>query len=92
MKRQLKDEFRFSESLIPLILLCIIAAICLGVNFVAAAIPSLNDGIAIHSFLARLIIGDDRWSVQLFKAYFDGAVYVSIFWILVYSLLKLYKK
>ncbi|MCX7904406.1 MAG: hypothetical protein N2486_07820 [Caloramator sp.] len=52
MKKQLKNEFRFSESFIPLILLCIIVAICLGVNFVAAAVPSLNDGITIHSFLA----------------------------------------
>jgi hypothetical protein len=92
MKRQYKDEFKFSETLIPLILFSIITAICLGVNFVASAIPSLNDGIAIHNFLARLIIGDDNWSVELFKAYFDWSVYVSIFLILIYSLMRVNKK
>ncbi|CCJ32778.1 hypothetical protein [Caloramator australicus] len=92
MKKQFEDGFRFSETLIPLIFLCIITAICLGVNFVASVVPSLNDGIAIHNFLAKLIIGDEKWSVQLFKLYFDWSVYVSIFLILIYSIIKVNKR
>lgn len=76
MKKNFGKEFRLSKSLIPLILITLISTICLGVNYVASAVSSLNDEIAIHNFLAYWIIGEDNWSVQLFKDYFDGSIYI----------------
>lgn len=92
MKRNLGKEFMISKSLIPLILICVISSMCLGVNFVASAVPSLNDGISVHNFLAGWIIGEDNWSIQLFKNYFDISVYVSLFLTFIYSVLTLLKK
>lgn len=92
MKKNFGKEFAISKSLIPLILVCLISSICLGINYVASAVPSLNDGIGIHNFLAGLIIGDDNWSVQLFKSYFNQSVYTSLLLILMYSTLALLKK
>ena len=92
LKRNYGKEFTISKSLIPLILICFISTICLGVNYVASAVPSLNDGIGIHNFISRWIIGENNWSVQLFKTYFNLSVYVSLFITLIYSLLTLLKK
>ncbi|MCM0647394.1 hypothetical protein NBE98_03260 [Clostridium swellfunianum] len=92
MKRNLGNEFMFSKSLIPLILICLISTMCLGINYVASAVPSLNDGIGIHNFWAGLIIGEDSWSVQLFKTYFNLSVYASLFLTFIYSISALLKK
>lgn len=92
MKGSHDKEFMLSKALLPLILLCLISTICLGINYVAAAVPSLNDGIGIQNFLAYWIIGDDNWSVQLFKGYFNNLVYTSLFLTVIYSVLALAKK
>jgi len=92
MKKYFVNEFMLSKALIPLILVCVISTICLGVNFVASAVPNFNDGIGIHNFLAYWIIPEDNWSVQLFKSYFDSSVYISLFLTFIYSILILLKK
>jgi hypothetical protein len=92
MKRQFGKEFMLSKTLIPLILICLISTICLGVNYVASAVPSLNDGIGIHNFLAHWIISEDNWSVQLFKGYFNSSVYISLFLTFIYSIFTLARK
>ncbi|KOA18509.1 hypothetical protein CLHOM_34110 [Clostridium homopropionicum DSM 5847] len=92
MKRNSGKEFMISKSLMPLILICIISTICLGVNYVAATVPNLNDGLAINNFLSYWIIREDNWSVQLFKSYFDSSVYISLVLVLIYSVLTLLKK
>lgn len=92
MKKNFGKEFEISKALVPLILISLISTICLGVNYVASAVPSLNDGIGIHNFIAGWIIGDDNWSVQLFKSYFDISVYASLLLTLIYSTLKLLKR
>lgn len=92
MKGCLGEEFMLSKALVPLILICFISTICLGVNYVASAVPSLNDGIGIQNFLAYWIIGDDNWSVQLFKDYFNNSVNISLFLTFIYSVLILLKK
>lgn len=92
MKRNFGKEFTLSKSLIPLMLICLISTICIGVNYVASAVPSLNDGIAIHNFLAYWIIGENNWGVQLFKGYFNNSIYISLFLTFIYSALTLAKK
>lgn len=78
MKVRLLDKFKFCDPLLPLVIFSVIASLSLGVNYVAAAIPSLNDGIGIHNFLAYWIIGEDNSSIGLFKDYFDYSLTVSI--------------
>ncbi|EHQ88047.1 hypothetical protein [Desulfosporosinus youngiae] len=91
MKKRLQDKFRFSDSLLSLVIFSIITSLSLGMNYVAAAIPSLNDGIGIHNFLAYWIIGEDNWQIALFKNYFDYSLGVSLSLLLVYSVLKVIK-
>jgi hypothetical protein len=90
--RYLYKEFKFSQALIPLIFISILSAICLGINYIASAVPSLNDGIGIHNFLSYWIIGEDSWSVDLFMSYFNISVYISLFLTIVYSVLTLVNK
>ncbi len=89
MKRRFRQEFRLSNALLVLILFSLIVSISLGVNYVAAAIPSINDGIGIHNFLAYWIIGDDRWTLSLFKSYFNYSLATNIILLLLYSGLKI---
>jgi len=91
MKKRLQNEFRVSGSFLTLVIFSVIASLSLGMNYVSAAIPSLNDGIAIHNFLAYWIIGEDMWSYHLFKKYFEYSLTVSISLLIVYSGLKIVK-
>lgn len=92
LQKKLGYKFMLSKELLPLIFISVISIICLGVNYVASAIPSLNDGICIDNFLAYWIIGEDNWSVSLFKRYFNNSIYVALFLILLYSILRLVEK
>lgn len=91
MKKRLHEDFRVSGTLLPLMIFSVIASVSLGTNYLAAAIPSLNDGISMHNFLASLIIGEDNWSYHLFKTYFEYSLALSISLLIVYSGLKLVK-
>lgn len=89
MKRRLKEKFRLFNALLPLVLLSLIVSISLGINYVASAVPSINDGIGIHNFLAYWIIGEDNWSEGLFKSYFNYSLITSIFLLFAYSGLRI---
>ena len=91
MQRRLQEKFRLFKALIPLILLSLLISISLGINYVASAIPSINDGIGIHNFLASWIIGEDQWSIGLFKSYFDYSIIINIILITAYSGLRILK-
>lgn len=91
MKRRLKEKFRLFKALLPLVIFSVIVSLSLGINYVASAIPSINDGIAIHSSLAYWIIGEDSWSVTLFKNYFDYSIWISVILLALYSGLRILK-
>lgn len=91
MKRRLKEEFRLYNAILPLVIFSIIACLSLGINYVASAIPSINDGIGIHSSLAYCIIEEDSWSVNIFKKYFDYSMGISIILLTLYSGLRIVK-
>ena len=67
MKKRLNEKFRLFNALLPLVIFSVIVSLSLGINYVAAAIPSINDGIAIHTSLAYRIIGKNSWIVNFFK-------------------------
>ncbi|MFA6941755.1 MAG: hypothetical protein WCQ54_12395 [Clostridiaceae bacterium] len=92
MKRKYSKEFLLSRALILLIFICLISSVCLGINYIASAVPALNDGIGMHNFLAYCIIGEDNWSTKLFKNYFDISIYISLFLTFIYAVLTLSKK
>ena len=91
MKRRLKEKFRLFNALLPLVIFSVIVSLSLGINYVTSAIPSINDGIAIHSSLAYWIIGEDSWSVNLFKKYFDYSIGISVILLTLYSWLRILK-
>ena len=91
MKRKLKGRFSLSDSLLPLAIFGVIVSLSLGINYVASAIPSINDGIAIHNILAYWIIGEDNWSINLFKSYFEYSLGISIILLIVYAGIRIFK-
>jgi hypothetical protein len=60
------------------ILLSLIANLCLAQNYTTSLIPGIHDGIGISNPVARLVIGEDGWSKDLFKNYFVNSVYLTI--------------
>lgn len=59
-------------------LLSIISMICLSQNYTISLIGDSNDGIGISNFIAYAHIGEDGWTVERFKAYFDASIYTSL--------------
>mgnify|MGYP000926520997 CR=1 FL=1 len=78
LKKRLRDKFRLSEALLPLVLGSYLITVDLGINYVAGAIPTLNDGIGLHSRFAYFIIGEDSWSIELFRKIYDISYTISI--------------
>ncbi len=68
-----------------LILLNILLAVDLGVNFVIA-LTGYSDGIAIHGFLSKLVIYEEVWTIQLFKNYYQFQLVYTLLSIAVYFL------
>lgn len=79
-----------SSSILCFLLLAIISTISLGVNYMAAFTGKL-DGIGITSQLAKLIIGEGRWSVELFLGYFEAFTTLCIMLLFVYYITLLYE-
>lgn len=84
LKKKMSEGFRFSKALLPLVLVSYLVTIDLGINYVAGAIPKLNDGIGLHSRFAFLIIGEDGWSIELFRKIYDASFTISIVLTMIY--------
>lgn len=91
LKKRMSDHFKLAEALLPLVLISYLVTIDLGINYVAGAIPTLNDGIGLHSRFAFLIIGEDGWSIELFQKIFDVSFTISILLTFIYIGLKFVK-
>lgn len=74
---------KWSTCLLCILLFSIICTIGLGVNYLAA-FTGRQDGISLTGWLARLIIGEGRWSIDLFLSYFEVSVSVSILLLITY--------
>ncbi|MCB8817497.1 hypothetical protein [Desulfosporosinus shakirovi] len=86
----LTDNFKFSKTMLVLSLVSIMANISLAQNYTHSLLPGVHDGIGISNKIAYWIITDDdwrnRWSVELFKMFYDRS---AILLILVISMLVL---
>lgn len=89
VKMKQKENFRFHKSLLSLVIFSLIASIALGFNYVASTIPTINDGIGIHNFLAYWFIGHENWSYDLFYKYFNFSLIANLILLIVYSILRI---
>lgn len=89
LKKRQNGQFRLSEAVLPLVLVSYLVTIDLGINYIAGAVPKLNDGIGLHSRLAFFIIGEDGWSLELFKKIYDISFTISIVLTLTFIILLL---
>jgi len=74
----------YSKGVLLAILITVTAAVCLAQNYTASLIPEANDGIGISNEPARWIIGEDGWSRESFKAWFENAMYLALLLIAAY--------
>ncbi|MED4569514.1 hypothetical protein [Brevibacillus agri] len=82
--KRIRARNYYSAVTLVLLFASVLSTVCLAQNYTESLIPAANDGIAISNSLAYWIIGEDRWSRELFKSYFDGSVYVSLLLLLLY--------
>ncbi|MFD2614594.1 hypothetical protein [Paenibacillus gansuensis] len=76
---KLNFKYSFSIAAGASFMFTLIASISLSQNYTYNLIPKLNDGgIAISNRLAYLIIGEDRWSIDKFKWYFETSITLSL--------------
>ena len=80
----LKKIVKFSTAVLPLMLFSILANVALAQNYTHSLIPEANDGIGISNRLAYFIIGDDRWSPELFRSTYNFSTTVAVVLLIVY--------
>jgi hypothetical protein len=73
----------FSKGIALAIGLSILAAVGLGQNYTQSLIPEANDGISISNNLAYWIIGEESWTQELFKTFFDWSIYMTLMLIII---------
>lgn len=78
--------YAYSKGIGLAIALSLLANICLAQNYTQSLIPEANDGIGISNQIAYWIIGDDRWTHELFKNSFEQSVYFTFLLMVVYLL------
>lgn len=85
---RLTDNFKFSKTMLVLSLFSITANISLAQNYTHSLVPGVHDGIGISNKIAYWIITDDdwgnRWSVELFKTFYDRSSTLLILVIIIF--------
>lgn len=74
----------FSKGVALAIAFSVVAAVCLAQNFTQSLIPGASDGIGISNRVAYWIIGEDGWSIETFRAYFERSIFIALFFIAAY--------
>jgi len=72
--RQAGASFVYSKGVALAGGLSALAVICLGQNYTQSLIPEANDGIGVSNQVALWIIGDDRWSKDIFREAFEQSI------------------
>lgn len=75
---------KFSSSLLILLLFSIITNVALAQNYTQSLIPEANDGLGISNLLAYMVIGEDRWSHELFQSTYNLSTILSMVLLIVY--------
>ena len=92
----IQKKVKFSTALLPVLLFSIVANVALAQNYTQSLIPEANDGMGISNRLAYFLIGDDRWSHELFRSAYNLSTTITIVFLIVYSLVlvleRVYKR
>lgn len=91
--RKSSEPRKYSSVILIGLILAITSNIALSNNYVVNLLgPAVNDGIAVTNFLARLILWDANWSLDLFKQAYDSSTALVIVLIIFYALVLLLEK
>lgn len=63
----------------------------MGVNYLAA-FTGRQDGISLTGWLAKLIIGEARWSLEMFYNYYESFTILSIVLVILFFTAVIYEK
>jgi len=69
--KKLKCKKVFSKSILFLLLFSLFSTLELGLNYLHSLIPEANDGIGMINILSRWMIGDDNWSIELYRNFYQ---------------------
>lgn len=78
--------YPFSKGIGISIALALLSVICLAQNYTQSLIPEVNDGIGVSNQIAYWLIGEDRWSQDLFRVCFERSIYITFILIIVYPI------
>ena len=87
-----QKKIKLSTAILPFVLFSILANVALSQNYTHSLIPEANDGIGISNFLAYFLIGEDRWTKDLFHSRYELSTTVSIVLLTVYCLVLVFEK
>ena len=92
--RKKSDKLKsYSQPTLVLFLFSLLINVSLAQNYTTSLIPEGHDGIGISNFLAYLVITDEvRWSIELFKNYYNISSIVSFFLLILYVVLLIVEK
>ncbi|MGD6831107.1 hypothetical protein ACQCT5_03020 [Sutcliffiella halmapala] len=76
----------YSKGIALAIALSILAVIALAQNYTQSLIPEANDGMGISNSLAYWIIGEERWTNEMFRSFFEQSTYLTLALIVAYPL------
>ncbi|MBM7619690.1 carbon starvation protein CstA [Bacillus tianshenii] len=76
----------FSKGVALAIALSILAVVALAQNYTQSLIPEANDGMGISNSVAYWIIGEERWTNEMFQSFFEKSTYLTLVLIVAYPL------
>ncbi|QFT89643.1 hypothetical protein FIU87_13360 [Bacillus sp. THAF10] len=76
----------FSKGVGMAIALSILGVVSLAQNYTQSLIPEANDGMGISNTMAYWIIGDVRWTHDMFKSMYEQSIYLSLILIAAYPI------
>lgn len=84
-------SYPLSRILLLSLIFSVLATACLGQNYTQSLIPGIHDGISVSNSLAFFIMGDDGWSNEKFRSYFDGFLTASLILMALYIIALLWE-
>lgn len=88
----IQKKLKISAALLPLLLFSILANVALAQNYTQSLIPEANDGLGVSNKLAYFLIGENRWSQELFQSSYHYSTNASIALLITYILVLILEK
>lgn len=82
----------YSKGIFLAVVFSILAVVCLAQNYTQSLIQGAEDGISISNQVAYWLIGEDNWTVERFKEWFELSIYFTLFLIVIYPIVMIAEK